>query len=211
MDKDKYAENKIKHLKLRKTTNQMGGGGDDKYIIKLDTYGDYLEFIKQKFDDKDLNLRFSQWIYDIIDGKPGPDSERLLYEGKDFVLVKTMDMNIEKDPDTFHLLAFPKDKSIRSIRDLTRKNIPLLKEMVEESKKFITNKYRFNENEIEAHCHYPPGVLLLHIHFELTNIKRHRRPLREHSVNNIIENLSIDPEYYKKRTFEILLKIPSKK
>ena len=63
MDKDKYAENKIKHLKLRKTTNQMGGGGDDKYIIKLDTYGDYLEFVKQKIDDKDC-----LWTFGSVNG-----------------------------------------------------------------------------------------------------------------------------------------------
>lgn len=199
--KNIYTGNKFKHFELKYTKNQTGG--DDRYIIKLDTYSDYLEFVKQKVDDGDCQC---QWIYDIIDKKPGSELNRRLYEGKEFVLVKTMDMDIENNPDSFHLLAFPKDKSIRSIRDLTRENIPLLNKMVTESKKFIVKEFGFNENEIEAHCHYPPGVMLLHIHFELTNIKRHRRPLREHSIHNIIENLSIDPMYYKKRTFEILLK-----
>ena len=196
--KNKYTENKIRYLELK---IQTGGGADDKYIIKLDTYADYLEFAKQNVG-KDC-----KWIYDIIDKKSGLD--RLLYESKDFVLVTEMNMNIE-DPETFHLLAFPKDKTIKSIRDLTPEHIPLLKEMVSESKKFITKNYGINENEIEAHFHYPPGVLLLHIHFELVNNKRHRRPLREHSVNNVIENLLIDPQYYKKRTFEIIFKLPSK-
>jgi len=169
-----------------------------KYVIKLDTYDDYLEFAKKNIG-KDC-----QWIYDIIDKKSGLD--RLLYENKNFVLVIEMNMK-QNDMTTFHLLAFPKDKSIKSIRDLTKDHIPLLKDMVSESKKYIIDKYGLKENEIEAHFHYPPGVLLLHIHFEWINNERLRRPLREHSVNKVIENLLIDPEYYKKIRLDIIKKI----
>jgi len=193
MDHKKY---KRKYFRLKRKKH-IGGAGDSQYILKLDTYDDYLKFAEENMG-KDC-----KWIYDIIDKTDG--LEKLLFETDNFVLVIEMSMVIG-DLNTFHLLAFPKNKSIRSIRDLTAEHIPILKEMVSEGKKFITEHYGINENEIETHCHYPPGVLLLHIHFELVNNKKFRRPLREHSINEIIENLLINPDYYKIVTMEILKK-----
>lgn len=195
--KNQYIDNKIKYLEQK---NQTGRGKEDRYVLKLDQWTDYVEYVKQNIG-KDC-----KWIYDIIDKKT---TDRLLYETENFVLVSEMNMKIG-DPETFHLLAFPKDKAIKSIRDLVPEHIPLLKEMITHSKRFITQNYMMEENEIETHFHYPPGVLLLHIHFENVNSKRHRRPLREHSVHGVIENLSLDSQYYKKRSFEIIVKVPSK-
>jgi diadenosine tetraphosphate (Ap4A) HIT family hydrolase len=183
-------------METTQKNNQIGGS--KKYITKIDTYDNYLEFAKKNIG-KDC-----QWIYDIIDKKSGLD--RLLYENKNFILVTEMNMKSD-DLKTFHLLAFPKDKSLKSIRDLTKDDIPLLKEMVSESKKFIKDEYKIDENEVEAHFHYPPGVLLLHIHFELTNNETHRRPLREHAVSRVIENLTLDSNYYKKIEIETIVKI----
>lgn len=174
--------------------NQIGGG----YTIKLDTYEDYLAFAATN-KGKDC-----QWIYNIIDKTDDANMDRVLYDNDDFVIVTEMHMTA--DPNTFHLLAFPKDKSIQALRDLTDKHIPLLQEMVAQGKNIVVEKYGFNENEIETHFDYPPGVLLLHIHFELVNNTRHRRPMREHSVYDVVENLQIDSDYYKKRTFEVLVK-----
>lgn len=169
----------------------------EKYVLEIDTYDDYLKFV-----DKNIG-KDCQWIYDIIDKKTTTD--RVLLEEKNFVLVTEMNMK-KNDLNTFHLLAFPKDKSIRSIRDLEYKHIPLLKEIDSKGKQYISEEFKINKNEIETHFHYRPGVMLLHIHFELANIERIRRPLREHSVVEIIENLLIDSDYYKKVKLQILTK-----
>lgn len=104
----------------------------------------------------------------------------------------------ENGINTFHLLAFPKDKTIRSIRDLTVNHVRLLTDMTIRSKDYIYNVYSIPVNQIECHCHCPPSVMLLHIHFELVNNKKYRKPLREHAVSRIIENLLVDSDYYKK-------------
>ena len=169
-----------------------------KYFIKLDDYKDYLKFINI---DIDKNCK---WIYNIID--KNSNVNRILYENKNFVLIKQNKM-IPNKIKTFHLLAFPKDKTIKSIRDLTNEHIPLLKEIVKKSKQYIKKNYNFEKDEIEANFHYPPTVLLLHIHFELTNNKKFKKPLFEHSVNSVIENISIDPSYYKKIKIEIMKKL----
>ena len=119
-------------------------------------------------------------------------------------------MRIRMNPDkisTFHLLAFPKDKTIKSIRDLNADHIPLLKNMVKKSKEYIKKNYSFEEDEIEANFHYPPTVLLLHIHFELIFNKKMKRLFKEHSVNSVIQNLEIDSNYYKKVKIEIMKKL----
>jgi m7GpppX diphosphatase len=103
-------------------------GSKKKYIIVPNTYADYLGFIKNNID-KDC-----EWIYNIIEKKTEPD--RILFENDNFVLV--IDMNMKPyNLETFHLLAFPKDLTLKSIRDLSAKDIPLLNQMIKKGKKFI--------------------------------------------------------------------------
>jgi len=80
--------------------------------------------------------------------------------------------------------------------------------MVKKSKEYIIKNYDLKKNEIESCFHYPPTTFLLHIHFNLiNNNKKNRIPLLEHSVNSVIENLRIDPNYYKKIQIETLKEI----
>jgi len=168
------------------------------YNIKLHDFKDYLEFLKINGNKN------CKWIYDIIDKKS--NTNKILYENKNFVLIMRKHMKPDKI-STFHLLAFPKDKTIKSIRDLEPDHIPLLKNMVKKSKEYIKKNYSFEEDQVEAHFHYLPSVLLLHIHFMLVNNRKFRKPIIEHSVNSVIQNLSIDPHYYKKIKMEILNKL----
>jgi len=105
-----------------------------KYNIKLHDYNDYLEFLKI-----DVNKN-CKWIYDIID--KNSNTNKILYENKNFVLVMRRQMKPDKI-STFHLLAFSKDKTIKSIRDLKPDHIPILKNMVKKSKKIHKKKLQF--------------------------------------------------------------------
>jgi len=164
---------------------------DDRDKIKLNSYKNYIKFLK--IDIK----KNCKWIYDIIDKNKDANLSKLLYENKNFVLVMKKYMSPNK-LSTFHLLAFVKDKKIKSIRDLKIEHIPLLKEIVKKSKEYIKRNYKIESNEIETNFHYRPTTLLLHIHFELVNNKKLRKPILEHSVHSVIQNLSVDPYYYKK-------------
>lgn len=175
-----------------------GGGGD--YIVKLDTYNDWIEKINANPEKQ------CQWIYNIIDNNA--EQNRILYQNDNFILITEPTMNTDDILNTFHLLAFPKDKTIKSIRHLTQQHIPLLENMLFESKKFIKDNYNSEiNNQVEAHFHYLPNVYLLHLHFELVNSKKKcRKPLREHSIIKVIENLKIDSNYYKKVIIDVLEK-----
>ena len=164
---------------------------DDRDKIKLNSYKNYMKFLKIYIKKN------CKWIYYIIDKNKDADLSKLLYENKNFVLIMRKYMSPNK-LSTFHLLAFVKDKKIKSIRDLKIEHIPLLKEIVKKSKEYIKRNYKIESNEIETNFHYRPTTLLLHIHFELVNNKKLRKPILEHSVHSVIQNLSIDPYYYKK-------------
>ena len=126
----------------------------------------------------------------------------------DFILItdaSTVSVKNSNNICPLHLLAFPKNKSLKTIRDLTANDILLLNEMNVKSKNCINTTYNIQTNEIESYFHYPPSVMLLHIHFKLLNAGRCGKILCEHSVHNVIENLKIDSEYYKKISIEMII------
>ena len=107
---------------------------DDRDKIKLNSYKNYMKFLQ--IDIK----KNCKWIYDIIDKNKDANLSKLLYENKNFVLIMRKYMSPKK-LSTFHLLAFVKNKKIKSIRDLKIKHIPLLKEIVKKSKEYIKRNY----------------------------------------------------------------------
>lgn len=133
-----------------------------------------------------------QWLHDIVDGintdvLMNTDEHALIYDEMwDRFYVKEV-----------HLLSIVKDKSIRSIRDLTQKHIEMLERIEIDGKTFIQNKYGFKPDEICAFIHYPPTYWHLHIHF--THVTS---PLlcsnRIFSIKRIITNLKIEDDYYKR-------------
>lgn len=194
--KYKYTKYKTKYLDIK---NMKGGG--NKYIVKLHTYDDWIQIVTTNPEKQ------CEWIYNIIENNT--ESDRIIYQNEYFILITEPSFDINDIENTFHLLAFPKDKSLKSIRELNQQHIPLLEHMFEKSKSKLKKYYNnINIDEIETHFHYPPNVFLLHMHFELTNSnKKCRKPLREHSVIKVIENLKIDSDYYKKIKIDILEKI----
>lgn len=196
-----FAEYKCAKYKTKYLHTKYMEGEGNKYIVKLHTYDDWIQTITTNPEKQ------CEWIYDIIENNT--EFDRIIYQNEYFILITEPSFMVNDIENTFHLLAFPKDKSLKSIRELNQQHIQLLEHMLEKSKAKIKKYYNnINIDEIETHFHYPPNVFLLHMHFELANSnKKCRKPLREHSVISVIENLKIDSDYYKKIKIDILEKI----
>jgi hypothetical protein len=68
----------------------------------------------------------------------------------------------------------------------------------------IQNETGIRSDQIMAYVHYPPSVYQLHVHFSFPYGQYcHRDTYRVHSLQSIINNLQIDPEYYAKATLQI--------
>lgn len=142
-----------------------------------------------------------QWIYQILDGVA--ENERILYEDEIFVLLKDIKW-ANNNINDIHLLALLKRRDILSIRDLDDTNIDLVKHIDKFSRKIMLELYGFENNNIRSYFHYYPSYWHLHVHFDT-----YGQLTTSDSVNfckllfDVVQNIEIDPKYYKKITFNI--------
>lgn len=73
-----------------------------------------------------------QWVYNILDGKS--ETERVIFEDKDpevgFTLIPDLKWNAKQIVDLY-CLALVRPRGIKSLRDLTQKHLPLLKNVLD--------------------------------------------------------------------------------
>lgn len=86
------------------------------------------------------------WVYDILDEKK--EKELRVFENEHFMLQKDIKFNEGDDLQTLYCLAIPKQRDLKSIRDLNASHLPLLKSMNEEcypamEKMFGLKRYKF--------------------------------------------------------------------
>jgi len=157
--------------------------------IKKETYEEYLNIINS------YNIEKDKWIYNIID--KFSEKDKIIYESESIIIIPSYtwdNINIEN----FHLLTIPKNKKLRTIRDLIKDDIILLKEMKEKTEEVINNKYNYNNNEIKMYFHYSPSTYHLHMHScNVINKEVNSSVEYSHDIDNIIFNLEMNSNYYK--------------
>ena len=103
-------------------------------------------------------------------------------------------------------LAIATEPGLRSLRDLRGRHVPMLRRMLALSKSKIQAETGVPAEEIMAYVHYPPSVYQLHVHFAYPYAQyNHRDVFRIHSLANVITNLEIDPDYYRKACLQVSL------
>ena len=179
------------------------------YILFHETYDIYLKktlpFINS-IQQKDI-----QWIFNIFEKK----TEEPIGEApsKKFLILK--DYTIASNDKTLICLGLPipEYSYIKSIRDLTQKELPLLEELYTEGKKIIAKKYGCKENEIKAYLHYPPSFYYLHVHYTSVNDPNNTSSScinRAIDLNEIIQNIKLMNDYYQKVAIDHIVQVNSK-
>lgn len=159
-----------------------------KKIVK-ETYEEYLKIIEKRDINKD------KWIYNVIDGVS--EQESILYRDDKCIVIPSYLWNSD-NVDKLHLLCLPIDTSLRTVRSLETKHIPLLNHMKEVTRAVIKEKYGLDECYIKKFFHYEPSTYHLHIHFINTvNIDSHSSVEYSHELDSVIFNISISSNYYK--------------
>ena len=145
----------------------------------------------------------TKWIFNILEGKS--EQNKILLKDNDFVIVKDMHwIDSLENNDNFYMLAIPFEK-IRTIRELRKKHIPLLKEMKNKCIKVAEN-YNLKEKHLYFFFHYHPSFYQLHLHcVRINHPKLSSKYFRCNMLDNIITNLNFSSYYYKNKTisFEI--------
>ena len=141
-----------------------------------------------------------KWINNLLHNKS--EEERILIRNDNFVICKDIlwkDNNI----NNLYILAIPL-KNIKSIRDLTNEDIPLL-ENIKINMITILNSYNVELNDIIMFFHYHPSYYHLHLHVCFKNSK-HIDYNRQFYIDDIIEKLKENSNYWKESdlTFEMI-------
>lgn len=182
-----------------------------------ETYNEIVKpYIQTIIDSGSLN-----WIDNIIEGKK--EQERLLVDHESFII--NIDTKWRSHPDAFktpkyewyqhesvvdlYCLGIVKQKSIASLRDLTKEHVPLLKSMKEEGLKIIEKTYGVKSDQIRVFVHYHPQFYHFHVHFTRLHNEIGSTVERGHLLSDIMQNLEMDSEYYAKRTITYKLSVTS--
>lgn len=136
------------------------------------------------------------WVYAVLNKEK--EINLRVHEAEGFMLQKDYKFN-EGDISTLYCLALPKQRDLRTIRDLTGEHLPLLKAIREESLAAIEKTFKVCRSKILSYFHYQPTFYHLHIHF--THVDRVTRDTRDSfSLDEVIANLEMLSDYYHRAT-----------
>jgi m7GpppX diphosphatase len=159
-----------------------------KQIVQED-YATYLETIEKRDAKKD------SWIYNIIDGIS--EQESILYKDDKCIVFLNYCWD-QTNVEQLQLLCMPMDKTLRTIRSLEYKDIPLIQHMKQVTLQVIREKYNLEEGHIKMYFHYEPSTYHLHIHFTNTLLTQIASSVEySHELNSVLFNLSVMSDYYK--------------
>jgi len=99
-----------------------------------------------------------QWIFNLIEGH-GAKTERVFVNEEDWMLVQGSSYN----PSDIRYLVIFKDTTLRTIRDLRQKHLPMLRRTRQGVLRFLRSQ-KLKEEDFKMYFHYLPSVFQLHLH-----------------------------------------------
>ncbi|XP_017778004.1 PREDICTED: m7GpppX diphosphatase [Nicrophorus vespilloides] len=140
------------------------------------------------------------WLYNILDHKK--EVERIIYEDNSesngFVLLPDMKWD-GKTIETLHILALVHTRGIKSLRDLSKDHLTLLKNIQTIGQNIIQEKYNIPASQLRVYLHYQPSFYHLHVHFTYLQFDAPGiYTERAHLLSNVISNLELLSDYYQK-------------
>ncbi|XP_062870737.1 m7GpppX diphosphatase-like [Trichomycterus rosablanca] len=143
-----------------------------------------------------------QWVYNILEKKA--EADRIVFEDPDphvgFVLLPDFKWD-QKQLEDLYLIAIVHRRDLKSLRDLTPDNLPLLRNILEKGVEAIGKKYNVPSSKLRMYLHYQPSYYHIHVHFTSLDYEAPGCGVeRAHLLTDVIQNLQVQPEYYQKRT-----------
>ncbi|XP_029918642.1 m7GpppX diphosphatase-like isoform X2 [Myripristis murdjan] len=168
-------------------------------IMVEETEDDYKNITLPYITSKGLSVT---WVYNILEKKA--EKERIIFEDSDkelgFVLLPDFKWD-QKQVDDLYLIAIVHKRDIKSLRDLTPDHLQLLQNIYQKGTDAIVQRYGLPTNKLRVYVHYQPSYYHFHVHFNSLSYEvPGSRVERAHLLQDIIQNLKSDPQYYKTRT-----------
>lgn len=162
------------------------------------------------------------WIQNIVQVKK--EKERLLWNAEGWIL--NIDTKWRSHPDAFtvprsewhkhestvdlYCLGIIKEDGVASLRDLTGKHLPVLREMLEQGPKVIEEVYGIPKDQLRIFVHYQPQFYHFHVHFTRLENDIGAQVEKAHLLSDIIQDLENNSECFQTKTLVYKLSLKDK-
>jgi m7GpppX diphosphatase len=113
-----------------------------------------------------------------------------------------------KDPQMLYTLAIAKDPSLRSVRDLRGRHVPMLQRLKQGALALLREKHGVPPSALRVYMHYLPSFWWVHIHFAaLTCTAAGAATAVGKAVllDDIVDNLIRDPDHYANASLTVVV------
>lgn len=181
---------------------------EDELVLVKETPQVYQNVTRAVIIENALKNNSLNWIHNILDKKA--ELERVILDDGEFVLVSDFQWD-EKTINNLHIISLPRLNGLCSLRDLRQEHVPLLNSMWEKGCNAIKDKFGISRAQLRAFVHYLPSFYHFHVHFtHIGHISHGMEVERAHLLQDIIDNLQMDSDYYAKKTMYFKVKSSSK-
>ena len=156
----------------------------------------------------------TEWVRSIVD-RDGKESatagEEILYEDDDMVLLRDTKWPAGAGavPEELYCLGIVKMRHshIRCVRDLRGDDADWLERSVAGCTEYIAGKFGVARRDLRVFVHYIPSFFHFHVHFiHVASSQSHNAMSpRAIFVEDIVDNLRRDPEYYRTCSLSVLV------
>ncbi|RKP09041.1 scavenger mRNA decapping enzyme [Thamnocephalis sphaerospora] len=148
------------------------------------------------------------WLYNILDGIG--EREHVLFNDPDpahgFMLLPDSKWD-KRTMESLYLLCLCHDRTIRSLRDLRAKHLPLLTNIRRQVGQVTSAKYGVPANQLRLFFHYQPSYYHLHVH--VTHIQNTQlggmTVGQAYLLDDVIDMLQLMDDYFQKCTLTYAL------
>ncbi len=134
------------------------------------------------------NRRQNQWIFNLIADLHCP-GESIYHNNSQWLLAR----DLHRGTDNRYLVIF-KDAALHSIRDLRKRHIEMLKDVVAFVRQWLLVHEPEQHHKYHMYFHYMPSVFQLHMH---VSMRKTPESYRAQHVHHILRNLSQSDAWYK--------------
>ncbi|TFK47544.1 scavenger mRNA decapping enzyme [Heliocybe sulcata] len=112
----------------------------------------------------------TQWVTDILTGKT--EAEKVLYKDPNpsagYLILPDMKWDLTT-LSSLYLVAIALSPAIRSLRDLRKAHIPMLKSIRREGSRVVQSKWGLKRGSVRFFVHYQPSYYHFHVHIVNAN------------------------------------------
>ncbi|PFH45423.1 hypothetical protein AMATHDRAFT_71698 [Amanita thiersii Skay4041] len=135
----------------------------------------------------------TQWVENILSGVS--EQNKMLYSSSDFVILPDMKWDL-KTMTSLYLVALVRDRTIKSLRDLRKRHVPLLQSIQKEAYRVVQGKYGLGRGSLRMYVHYQPSYYHFHVHIVNANQAGSLGMMvgQAHLLDDVVSLLQLDPD-----------------